>query len=70
MNMPRRQFLKRGALAAAVIPLTSRPRAQVTSTRAETPGGLPMGWREWRKFDAHNHVFGLAHRPNNNGAEV
>ncbi len=37
---------------------------------APTARGLPDGWRAMRKIDAHNHVFGLAHRPNADWAEV
>ncbi len=34
------------------------------------PVGLPANWRALRKIDVHNHVFGLAFRPNANWAEV
>ena len=77
MKQNRREFLKNaGALGLASL-ATAQAATSVapsaTSGRAApaaTDVGLPKNWRAMRKFDAHNHVFGLAHRPNTNWAEV
>ncbi len=50
--------------------LGARSRALPAAPGGPGDPGLPPGWRGLRKFDAHNHVFGLAHRPNANWAEV
>ncbi len=75
--MQRRAFLKTSAslgalgLTTAAISAaraaTSPAEAAPSSTRGR---GLPADWRSLKKFDAHNHVFGLGHRPNSNWAEV
>lgn len=74
----RRAFLKQLGAGLGAIGWTAAARSQAgpTATGARGPGatarsgGLPEGWRSWRKFDAHNHVFGLGRRPNSNWAEV
>jgi hypothetical protein len=76
MDLNRRKFLQAaGATAGALVlgPLArgaekSAPAASAADSRVQK--GLPTGWRAMRKFDAHNHVFGLAFRPNSNWAEV
>ncbi len=37
---------------------------------ANAGAGLPRNWRQLRKIDAHNHVFGAVHRPNADWSEV
>lgn len=75
MKRTRRIFLGDVAAGASLLALAGRgasdTRAAETS-RAGVSGdpGLPGGWRSWRKLDAHNHVFGLGMRPNDNWAEV
>lgn len=70
---PRRDFLRTvaaaGALAAGTRGAGATAAGATTSSRGRS-GGLPEGWRAMRKIDAHNHVFGLAHRPNADWAEV
>ncbi|MBI5768373.1 MAG: amidohydrolase family protein [Verrucomicrobia bacterium] len=72
MNPARRSFLKTtGALGALALAGRARPAAAESNTpTAAPPRGLPANWRTLRKLDAHNHVFGLAHRPNADWAEV
>jgi len=77
MDTARRTFLKQSGagLGALALGAVAQPlRGAATSPgAAEVPragAGLPANWRSMRKFDAHNHVFGLAHRPNANWGEV
>lgn len=76
MNSDRRAFLKSTGAGLGALALGSGAhslRAAATSPAPATTAsgrGLPANWRSMRKFDAHNHVFGLAHRPNANWAEV
>lgn len=72
MNPARRSFLKTtGALGALALAGRARPAAAESNTpTAAPPRGLPANWRTLRKLDAHNHVFGLAQRPNADWAEV
>lgn len=75
MKRTRREFLGEVAAGAGLVALAGRGAGDV---RAADPGragdghdpGLPAGWRSWRKLDAHNHVFGLGLRPNDNWTEV
>ncbi|MBL9199278.1 MAG: amidohydrolase family protein [Opitutaceae bacterium] len=68
----RREFLRVAAASAGVWALAGRGAAGAAEPRpaAAADSGLPAGWRTMRKFDAHNHVFGLAPRPNADWAEV
>lgn len=75
MSLNRRTFLKTvgSGLAAAGLGSTGRAQPRGPSGPAapdNTDPGLPRGWRAMKKFDAHNHVFGLGPRPNSNWAEV
>lgn len=73
MNPARRSFLKTtGALGVLALAGGARPAAAAGSNppTAAPLRGLPAGWRTLRKLDAHNHVFGLAQRPNSDWAEV
>lgn len=76
MNAPpnRREFIKSvgAGLGALGLGTAARLDAANAKTAAATRSdvGLPKDWRAMRKLDAHNHVFGLAHRPNTNWAEV
>ncbi|MES2694877.1 MAG: amidohydrolase family protein [Verrucomicrobiota bacterium] len=67
--MKRRDFIRAtgAVLGAAGLAKTTLAQAPAATQRDV---GLPRDWRKMRKFDAHNHVFGLAHRPNTNWAEV
>lgn len=73
--MKRREFLRNAGAAVGAATLGSATAA-ATTTRSQpaantgAQAGLPADWRKMRKLDAHNHVFGLAHRPNTNWAEV
>src|SRR6186997_1902919 len=67
MKQDRRTFLKAAGVAAGALGMASIARGQPV-TRNDP--GLPKDWRAMRKFDAHNHVFGLAYRPNANWGEV
>lgn len=76
MDTPRRTFLKQtgaglGAMAlGAGQPLRGAAKLPRPPEAPRAGAGLPANWRSMRKFDAHNHVFGLAHRPNTNWGEV
>ena len=73
---PRREFLRTVAMAGAAAAGVVRSDAAgggaggAAATAGARHGGLPAGWRAMKKIDAHNHVFGLAHRPNADWAEV
>jgi len=73
MNASRREFLARtGFLAAAALPGV-RAASSDASPSAPSPApsvGLPAGWRQLRKIDAHNHVFAPVNRPNADWSEV
>lgn len=69
----RRAFLRQagvGATLAALAGSRAGHAATPAAHKSSLATGLPAGWRAMRKFDAHNHVFGLAHRPNADWAEV
>jgi uncharacterized protein len=78
--MKRREFLHGGVaigalgLAAGVTGASAQPaapaRPRTAATSSPADPGLPADWRGLRKLDAHNHVFGLGHRPNANWSEV
>jgi hypothetical protein len=76
MKRTRRAFLGGVAAGAGLVAFgggTMLPAQGGEAGRGETTAGdpgLPDGWRGWRKLDAHNHVFGLGLRPNDNWAEV
>ncbi len=67
MKVDRRSFLRHAAGGASLLALGARRAAAAAPPAAD---GLPDGWRALRKIDAHNHVFGLAPRPNGDWAEV
>jgi predicted TIM-barrel fold metal-dependent hydrolase len=66
---PRRTFLRQAGGGAGLLALGAAAGAQGSRAEPAAPG-LPAGWRALRKVDAHNHVFGLGPRPNQNWAEV
>lgn len=69
----RRTFLRQAGVGATLAALAGSRPGRAAAPAANTSSlatGLPAGWRAMRKFDAHNHVFGLAHRPNADWAEV
>ncbi len=77
MDTARRTFLRQTgaglgawALSGAAQPLRGAVASPGTAEVPRASAGLPADWRAMRKFDAHNHVFGLAHRPNANWGEV
>lgn len=58
MACDRRGFLKRAGAAVAAGALGEvRAGAATTPDRPSRHHGLPAGWRQLRKFDAHAHVF-------------
>jgi uncharacterized protein len=63
MNLPRREFLRAGAAAAAIgFTASSSGEAGGTARRtAPAPAGLPADWRRLRKLDCHGHVAGAKH---------
>lgn len=66
MNLHRRDFLKAAAAGTALAQLrTSLAKESTTATP-----GLPPGWRQHRKLDAHHHVFSAVNRPNADWTEV
>ncbi len=75
MKRTRRAFLGEVAAGAGLVALAGRGATAARAAAADPKAaggdpGLPQGWRSWRKLDAHNHVFGLGLRPNDNWAEV
>ena len=77
MSFTRRSLLKTaGTLGvASFVPEATRtaaaPAGDQPANAPRPPAvGLPANWRALKKLDAHNHVFGLAYRPNANWAEV
>lgn len=67
MKPVRRDFLKTAAVLGAAATLGG---CSSVAAGAASPRGLPADWRQLRKLDAHNHVFGLGFRPSQNWAEV
>lgn len=70
MRLDRRDILKTTAAGLGLFGLAraTEERAagdEPTPRAAPRPGsvGLPKQWRQLRKFDVHNHVFGNLHRP-------
>lgn len=71
MSPNRRHFLRQaGALGLVGLPRATRAWAAPAAEPAAAAGGLPAGWRRWRKLDAHNHVFTAVHRPGADWTEV
>ncbi len=73
MKSDRRAFLRQAGVGATLAVLAASRPARAAAVGAAHPSAatrLPAGWRAMRKFDAHNHVFGLAHRPNADWGEV
>jgi hypothetical protein len=66
--LKRREFIATAGGALGAVGVAALGRAQAAPDRADV--GLPKNWRALRKFDAHNHVFGLGPRPNTNWQEV
>lgn len=77
LHSDRREFLSRavGGLGALAVTATLNAQAPPPAPRQPSAGlpvaaGLPKDWRTIRKFDAHNHVFSLVHRPGADWSEV
>ena len=72
MNLDRRRFLRRagaGALGLALIASRGSAVADATARRSST-AGLPAGWRNMKKIDAHAHVFTSVNRPGSDWSQV
>ncbi len=77
MKTNRREFIRVAGAAAGSLGLATAPRLRAadagsaaSTSRAPAATGLPRNWRQLRKIDAHNHVFGAVHRPNADWSEV
>lgn len=66
----RREFLAHSGAGLGALLITPHVLAadDVDSPSTSPPStsddaGLPAGWRQWKKFDAHNHVMQAVHEP-------